>query len=306
MGPCVSTYEDLAIVATVPAFGPKTIALCGKASIEVASQLIIDHDSTTMCCQGPGRCELQSTGADRILSVVSNSVTLRDITFIGGVTEGDGGNVAITGGGKHKIIRCAFHDGRSALNGGNLFVSDSALVSMERSSFLRGDTASGGGGVAIRDVAEVIIDDCVFEKNRAGDGGGVVVSSVNSISVTRTIFAENSAEVGGGLLLTDIGESPQFTLQESSFFGNIAFEGPMGALYHFTDEIEFSMVRNFGIGNIVPTDPNGCSGFSFTLADAFCIEASQNIRFAGGSRAPTKAPTNAPSTLAAQTRSIVR
>ena len=315
VGPCISTFQELQLIMLLPR-SSETIAICGNdiSAIEVTSQIKIEQDSTTLCCQGPGSCVLKSTGTDRNLLVTGSSVTLRDISFFDGVSDTDGGNVAITGGGEHKIIRCEFHDGRSTLNGGNLFVSDSSRVSIERSSFLRGDAAFGGGGVAVRDVVDFTTQDCVFEKNSATDGGGVIVSSaklepamLQSVAITGAIFAENNAEVGGGLLLTNIWEGSEFILEQSSFFGNFASsEGPVGAIYHYSDDIEFSMAKNFGVGNLAPFDPNRCEGFSFYLGEAFCIGTNQNIRFSGGSRAPSEAPTSAPASIENQRRSIAR
>ena len=287
---CVTSFGELrSRIASVRY--SETIAICG--SFSVPSTLSISQSNVTLCCASSLGCTLSANSfvEQRILYVDGDNVSLRFITFRGGVAlREDGGNVAIVGRGDHRIVDCVFSDGFSDQFGGNLFVKNADRCHISGSTFQFGN-ANYGGGAAFEDTVLVNIEDTVFDNNTGQDGGGGVFVSLAELTVctsvrqvtsfSRVVFAANFADYGAGFLESSIGTMPRLIVEDSLFFLNEANQlGGAGAVFQYNDDLIVRLSNNEGLDNI---DKSGqCDDFALyvdaTEPGFLCVAAVEDLR----------------------------
>lgn len=179
------------------------------------------------------------------------------MTFLNGNSNDNGGNVAISGGGNHRIIDSSFRNGVSGDRGGNLFLEGSAMVIIEGSTFLDGMATEGGGGLAVEGLSNVEIVMSDFTGNMAPQGAGFYSTAIDPnadgqmIIIEGVTFEANAAEVGGGFLVEMLGQMPSLAILNSVFNDNTANEvAGAGAIVQFLDDLELVLSGNSGSGNM--------------------------------------------------------
>ena len=147
----------------------------------------------------------------------------------GGVIYNRGDNLTITGGtfGNEEKGNIARH------RGGVLYInSDSCKKALIKDAAFIGNSAKAGRGVSagvlyVDGVADVTIENCKFEKNKAeftgtsntNTYGGVMYINGGTVTVTGTSFIGNEASLGGAVYKS--GAASSLTLKECSFEGNV-------------------------------------------------------------------------------------
>jgi len=143
------------------------------------------------------------------ISPLGGGVKLTDATFIGD-------NVV-------------FEGNRASQYGGHINAVDS-VVDLKHSAMIDGRANSGGGAIFGFGASSILIDDVLFEDNRAfGSGGAILtVGRVTEVQIINSVFANNRAEGFGGAL--DLGGVPstpttEVFIRNTVFDTNVGFEG---------------------------------------------------------------------------------
>lgn len=164
---------------------------------------------------------------------ISGGEFFKNETFIkenaeGGVIYNRGNNLSITGGifGSEEKGNIARH------RGGVLYInSDKCKKALIKDATFIGNSAKAGRGVSagvlyVNGAADVTIENCKFEKNRAeftgssntNTYGGVMYMNGGTVTVTGSSFISNEAKIGGAIY-KGVADS-SLTLRECSFEGN--------------------------------------------------------------------------------------
>ena len=285
VGDCIATAEEL-INVLVQLDNDDVVSICGSTTILTSTTLELQANRATICCETTG-CRLESDGNDSILSVTGDSVTIADLTFANGISDTNGGNVGIFGGGNNIVVNSAFENGAADRSGGNLFVESAGSIRIENSVFMDGIATESGGGVSIRLASTVTIIGSTFTANAAGEGGALSSSRVDPSSDGQVIFIDdslfdgNAAEVGGALAVTTLGQNPTLMIMNSVFTDNFAnTTAGIGAIIEFLDNLELTLDSNTATGNFGGSDPlTACDGFlTVTDMDAaapLCIQGNE-------------------------------
>ena len=287
IGNCIATAAEL-LTAFVQLDNDDVVSLCGRTTITTSSTLELQANRATICCETTG-CRLESDGSDSILSVTGDSVTIANLTFLNGISDTNGGNVGIFGGGSHIVVDSTFQFGAADRSGGNLYVESTGSIRIENSVFSDGIAAVNGGGVSIRQASTVTIIGSTFTANAAGEGGGLSstrddpAADGQVILIDDTTFDGNAAEVGGAIAVTSLGQNPTLMIMNSVFTDNFAnTTAGIGAIIEFLDNLEFTLEGNTASGNFGGSDPaTMCDGFlavtDVTADVPLCIDGNENF-----------------------------
>lgn len=162
-----------------------------------------------------------------------------------------------------KVQYCLFQDNLAA-RGAGAIVSTEGTMSFFGSNFLR-NIASGpsgfcrGGGLWITNISNTVVQNCVFQGNRAtngvdGLGGGLAVSNdANSARLSNLIFAGNVADSGGALSTANTGTD----LRNITAASNVALQ--TGGGYHLA-----ATSANASPANCILWGNSDSSGFGST------------------------------------------
>jgi len=184
--------------------GTHLIDLSGSDSSENVGDLDISTDMEFV--GAPSAIDGQNLG--RIMDISSDAnVTLRDLTL-------QNANTSLATNG--------------SLNGGAIEIGGGSLT-LDTITLEDNSTQSLGGAVYAFDDAVVIIENCSFINNRAGDGAGVFAST--GITVRDTLFQNNRADLnalGNGAVYLS-GTSSDALFEDVTFDNNLS-TGPGGAI----------------------------------------------------------------------------
>jgi subtilisin-like proprotein convertase family protein len=208
-------------VASVLAFHGGTIDILTSGPIVLTtpsageSAFVID---AALTIEGNGATILRDPSAPnfRLFDVVSGSLTLRDLTLMGGVASV--GGVIRASGGFLTVERSTIADG-SANSGGGGGISAGSFFLVD--STVRGNFAAGnGGGIDHRGGTSHVTNSTIVD-NFGGSGGGIAYYATSS---QFTQFLDNSTlsgnqSVNGGALFSD---AATVTIDSSSIVGNTA------------------------------------------------------------------------------------
>ena len=160
------------------------------------------------------------------------------LTIIGageGSTILDGGdatqilNLATTEGNANLTVRnMTFHDGNTEGWGGSLYIeATSALGTVENCEFNNNQAYGGGGINAYSTTGDISISNCSFRENTTEDNAaGLFAQSESegtSISLTGCTFEDNFAgRDAGGAMLYPLGSGSSITVENNTFINNQA------------------------------------------------------------------------------------
>jgi hypothetical protein len=166
-------------------------------------------------------CKLIDNSGSAIYSRQSD-LRLNECSFVGNRADSGGG---VWSWGNAELIRCVFCDnsardkgGAVAHNGGTLELIDCEFVNNSVSWSLSSDDDSKGGALWAGTSEEVVIKNCVFNKNAAPLGGAI--RGYGNHHIDNCVFTDNLAEYGGALY-----GLPITTIKNCIFSGNRADEG---------------------------------------------------------------------------------
>ncbi|MCA9493543.1 MAG: hypothetical protein KC621_26610 [Myxococcales bacterium] len=243
-------------------------ALGGALRLEVGTTAVIEG-STFSANTTVG------DGARRGAAIYSRAdvLEIRDSTFVGNLSDGDGGAIVIAVG-ANTIERTTFDGNRSGQKGGAILVEGAArtfddgvvgtgVVSLgvTDSTFTGNDASLGGGGLWIQDSPEVELRGNKFCANDGGDqGGGVRVAPVTPVVMSRNVFQENSAGEGGGAYVG----GGELTLDGNDWLGNVAdgFGGGLGAQATAVTATHEVFAWSTGVGLALRTDGTLAGGWN--------------------------------------------
>jgi hypothetical protein len=286
VGPCLNSAAD-AQTTFAALTDSSTVAFCGGASLVLATALTVGAADTTICCASvTSTCVLEASGTDRALVINADSVTLQDLTIMGGSSDANGGNVIITGAGTHRIINTTISGGQANGDGGNVYVETDATVRVEGSTIVDGTAAGNGGGLAIVGAGAVEIVETDFIGNMAPQGAGLYSQALDAqdagqlsvIDSSRFIGNSATSGVGGGLLFSQLGLLPSISILATEFTDNSATEaGAAGAIVSFLNNTELTLESNTGGNNA----GGPCNGFlaveSPTSTGTTCLGVTDNF-----------------------------
>ena len=180
------TEEDMALFESGVTIGKKNFMIDGKGHM------------------------IYAANRSRIFDVVAQGVTFKDIIFVGGFSEGDGG--AIHFGRDGTVDNCTFLDNH-ALNGGAVAFDFAGTITS--SAFVNNTAKGKGGAVYIKKSGNII--GSVFANNIADLGGAAYIAGTADVQMAN--FTINQANEGGALYLEKGGD-----INYSQFMINIAKE----------------------------------------------------------------------------------
>lgn len=268
-GACVSTESDLARELKEAREG-NIVALCGD--MRIMRTISVEKSNVTLCCaRESSGCLLESASETQIMSISGSSFTLTGFKLQNGVSNRNGGNLAIDASGHHSIRNCIFSAGRTSfMYGGNVFVANADSISISDSMFNAGTAPLGGSGVAFESTGIIDIRHSKFQNNFGeGAGGGVLVfqdldapprDTMTQLYIENSVFEENSAEVGAGLAVQDV-DAINMTVLGSVFEFNMA--SVVGGALSVTgaNSTIATLQGNSGEGN--SDAGSSCAGFFF-------------------------------------------
>ncbi|WP_407422245.1 pectate lyase-like adhesive domain-containing protein [Methanobrevibacter sp.] len=184
--------------------------------------LIIDGNGHTIDAQKLGRI-FHSTG---------KNITLKNIKFINGFLDGDGG--ALGNSGELTIIGCTFYANTvksltprtiSPANGGA--ISNSGKIIIIDSTFNKYTADIGGAAVNNRD-GVLNISKSKFFDNTAKESAGAINNGINAeLNINQSQIFKNSASLDGGAVKNGFGK---LSITESKMYDNIAHKA--GAIFN--------------------------------------------------------------------------
>ena len=144
---------------------------------------------------------IDGCNAARIFYVYANSVTFKNIKFIGGKGYGassadyySGGAIFYDGGknGGSTIDNCTF-DQCTAYSGAAIY-SNNRNLQITDSNFTNNNAQSDGG--AVYSYGGGLIDNCIFRDNNAVEGGAI---EAGNTKIANCLFVHNHGDIGGAI-----------------------------------------------------------------------------------------------------------
>lgn len=221
----------------------------------------IEITKDNMVIDGQGH-SISGEGLARIFKITANNVTLKNINFFNGYSDGDGGAICLAGRKLSMIIEnCSFTNNIAKGNGGAVF--GNATI---KNSIFTNNTAGLNGGAVSCTIGNVL--NCVFSNGVAKNGGGIYATEITCINSS---FENNNAQeyAGGMYAVRDTIEGCQFnnntalyggafysdelaTVKNSAFsFNNARVDGGAGLFNHFSpnDDIVDNCTFNDNVAN---------------------------------------------------------
>ena len=186
---------------------------------------------------GPEDTVLKAGATDGVRILGAHNAIVSNLTFTGASTTVNGGAVwfGSNGGG---LYDCIVSNNTSTVSGGGVhssYVTTIAGCLFEENS-CTGTSASGG---AIAASKNLVVRDCVFRDNYAGNFGGAFDFG---LSFDRCVFTGNEARVGGGVC-RPASSGTRTLLRDCVFVGNHAPKG--GVAYYGADWQRCAFVGNY-------------------------------------------------------------
>ena len=196
-----------------------------------------------------------------IFYVDSNRVTIKNINFINGYYDGDGGGAIYWEGDNGYLFNCTFMN-NSADDGGAVFVDNAYNLTIVNSKFIKNNATNGGAVYWLKGYGS--ITGSSFDMNSADEDGGAVYFRSNYGVINDSNFTNNRAHYNGAVYMN----SAQGAVIDCVFEGNAATDSA-GALGWVKRE-NGSIVNSRFINN---SAPNGGAvylnnGTSFFIIDS--------------------------------------
>ncbi|NBC16421.1 MAG: hypothetical protein GVY18_03790, partial [Bacteroidetes bacterium] len=251
---CAANATSKPVDIGLPA-GTYTLAITGTGEDANATGDLDVVGDLTLSGVGARSTVIDAAGIDRVLELVSGSLTLDGVTVTGGQAPGgfagesgggirSGGNLAVRN--STVVSNVAGNGSYFGGGGGGIYLSSDGTLNVERS--LVADNTSGastngsggpGGGIWAAGPAEIV--NSTLSGNEAINGGAIFNAANASLSVTNSVLSGNSSSAqGSGIFSTGV-TSP--TIVNSTLTGNTA--GVTGGAIVTTDlTIQNSIVWN--------------------------------------------------------------
>ena len=184
-GDIVEEAEDFVLVFLQPGY---YTGYCNLRVRALKLEGIMGKNFTTIDCAQQGR-HFHIQG--------SRNLSLVGLTFVGGVSEGDGGCVHVAESGVH-VRECDFKGCRAEGSGGAFFVTQDSTIDFADARFLDSSGGRHGGVIHLSHNTSGEISDVVFENSQAVlAGGALYVAHESSVTVARSNFS-GGERVGAG------------------------------------------------------------------------------------------------------------
>jgi len=110
---------------------------------------------------------------------------------------------------------------------------------------------------------------------------GNPVASGMMITIEGSRFFGNSGAVGGGFMVSLLGIMPSLAIMNTEFSDNSSdFNGAVGAIADFLDNLELDLSGNYGDGNIADA-PQFCNDFAAVdnpnVDEPTCIDVDEDF-----------------------------
>ena len=161
---------------------------------------------------------INGKGLASMFNVTGTNVAFKNINFVNGFTENEGGVLHITGNGS-SIINCTFTNNKADVEAAAIFLKSANATIMD-SKFIN-NSANYTGALLVKG-ENTIIDNCLFKDNFANISAGAVGWSYKKNGIIRnSIFINNSAvNEGGGAIFWN--SAPNGQIINSRFYNNTA------------------------------------------------------------------------------------
>ena len=240
--------------------------------------------------QGNGNPENVVIDAEKKDSIIKVdkpiTLTIKNITFINALNNGNGGAISFYSTGHLIIENCIFIDNSvyyevsgEALGGGIYTHGESdshTQLDVSNSKFMNNYALTDGGAINTK-FGDVTISNCYFDNNSASrDGGAISSRGTSNVKIADSIFINNFAEEWGGAINNWLSyyniENCIFTNNTSNDYG--------GAISTCGPEIFISDCE------ILNNTAKSIGGFIFIQKDAFDIEVNIKNNDIVGNTAP--------------------
>lgn len=204
--------------------GPKKVDLDSSVTIgdmEIRFIQGIKVDVDDLVIDGHGYT-IDSRDKAPIFNITGKNITIKNLSFINGYSQFNGGAVLVQEGasckfencrfrnnsakqhagalinlGEIKLISCIFHKNNSD-NGGAILNTPQGIIDAN-DVFFEYNSATNGG--AIGNFGKIAFYDCSFLRNSANNEGGAINSQSGILDINKTDFNENSAGTSGGAII---------------------------------------------------------------------------------------------------------
>ena len=254
----------------------QTIAISGTYSGDC--EITLEKNLTI---QGSANATLDGCGQSRIFNIENNNhdqkVTFKDISFINGFSEEDGG--AILSCANTIFLNCKFINNHAGAEGGAAYIAGNATFI--NCTFIR-NTAYEGGAIKMKanyliedepQYGDISISGCTFKDNEATSCGGALsaylctmesfysehVSNYKCCNINNTIFENNTAGFAGAIYSLSNLTINNSKINENAGVGYLDedwmeyFDGYAGFLYSggFANIINTNITNNKAVDNII-------------------------------------------------------
>ena len=251
------------------------------------SGINVDKNITIQGNGNPENVVIDAEKKDSIIKVDKPvTLTIKNITFINALNNGNGGAISFYSTGHLIIENCVFIDNSvyyevsgEALGGGIYAHGEDynhTILDVSNSKFINNYALTDGGAINTK-FGDVTITDCYFDGNSAiRDGGAISSRGTSNVEITDSVFTNNFAEEWGGAINNWLSyyniENCIFTNNTSNDYG--------GAVSTCGPEIVISNCE------IINNTAKSLGGFIFIQKDAYDIEVTVKNNDIVGSTAP--------------------
>ena len=195
----------------------------------------IEINKSNMVIDGAGHT-IDGKGLARMFNVTGTNVAFKNINFINGFTENEGGVLYITGD-ESSIINCSFTNNKADVEAAAIFLKSTDATIMD-SKFIN-NSAIYTGALLVKG-ENTIIDNCLFKDNFANISAGAVGWSYKKNGIIKnSIFINNSAvNEGGGAIFWNNATNGQII--NSTFCSNTA--KPHGGAIFIKNATNFQII----------------------------------------------------------------
>ena len=181
----------------------------------------------TLTIIGTNDATLDAKGNSGIFFITKEKITLKNIKFINGNYNSDGGAIEYYqnfGSSECSIINCTFIN-NTAKSGGA--IGKLAYMNKIKNCTFINNTANSGGAIYSDASSKFEIIECTFTNNKAnGEGGAIYAYGGLENNVTNCNFTNNKAKNGGAIRMK---ESEKWEIKQCTFIRNTGSNG--GAIY---------------------------------------------------------------------------
>ncbi len=189
---------------------------------------LVLRDDVAMLGQGPGPAVIVGDGLDGVLTALSSTVELRNLTVTGGSDQGLGGGIRVLKA-NATIVDCWITDNETQGDGGGLSVLSNSSVVLENVTISDNEARGAGGGIVRNGIghsfpANLTLINTTVSGNRASSGAAIYSLSGGQLAIINSTIARNV----GALHVTGVSHhsGPPPT------FANSIFEGACGGRFN--------------------------------------------------------------------------